>query len=401
MTRKIDTTLTQKLTNRIDEIYPDVVEWRRYLHRNPELSYQEFETTKWISEKLEGWGFEVLHPCETGCVAVLTGGMPNERVVALRADIDALSIEEEGEAKQAFLSKNAGVAHCCGHDTHTSNMLGTALLLSELREHIRGTVVLIFQAAEENLPGGGRLLTETGILEKLNVGQIYGLHTYPQLEPGKLAVREGAMMASTSEFRIEILGKGGHAAAPHLAVDPIVIAAQVVQQLQTIVSRNIDPAEPAVVTVGKISGGSACNIIPEKVTLDGTIRTFDEQLTHRIFERMTTLSTQTARGSGGNARTELFTGYPPVINHPETTRNLLETAGESVEIMENPVMAGEDFAFYQKHIPGTFFFLGSGSDEADSRYSWHHPKYNVDERCLKTGIKIMVTLALEVNSAEV
>lgn len=389
---------TDTLETRINNLYEDVVGWRRHLHRHPELSFQEYETTKWITGKLNKWGYDVHHPCETGCVAVLKGGIADERVIALRADIDALPIEEEGKAKKEFMSENRGVAHCCGHDIHTSNLLGTAFLLSEQKEYVRGTVVLIFQAGEEVLPGGGRLLMETGILEKLGVREIFGLHTYPSLEPGRTGVREGALMASTSEFVVEISGKGGHAAAPHLAVDPITTAAQTIQHLQTIISRNTDPTEAAVVTIGKIRAGTARNIIPEKAVLEGTIRTFDEARTRFLFERITAIAEHTAAAAGGKAVTELNTGYPPVINHPEATRTLRETAKEKLVMLEKPVMAGEDFAFYQQQIPGTFFFLGSGSEKADSRYSWHHPKYNADERCLITGMKVMSSLVLDTKS---
>ncbi len=382
------------ITARIDQIFDEVVEWRRFMHRNPELGFQEHKTTKWIIDKLEKWGYHIHRPCETGCVAVLEGEQPGSRVIALRADIDALPIQEEGEAKASFISENPGVAHCCGHDLHTTNLLGTARLLSERKSDIAGKVVLIFQAGEEVLPGGGRILAETGILDDLKVQQIFGLHTYPFLEPGKIATREGPMMASPFEFRLELSGKGGHAAAPHQAVDPIVIAAQVLMQIQTIVSRNIDPSDAAVVTVGKIQAGTAPNIIPEKAFMEGTIRTFSEEQTYEIFDRITAIAENTATGMGGSAKSELITGYPPVINDPEATQKLRDAAGEDLVMLHKPVMAGEDFSFYQKHIPGAFFFLGSGSEEADSCYSWHHPKYNVDERSLKTGMQVMTQLVL-------
>ena len=390
----IPTTLSS-LTESIDAIYPDAVAWRRHLHRHPEVSFKEFETTRWIVEKLEKWGYKVHKPCETGCVAVLVGqaSPPSEPdVIALRADIDALPIREEGQAKKEFLSQNDGVAHCCGHDLHTSCLLGVARLLSEQKATVRGRVVLIFQAAEETLPGGGRLLMESGLLQKLKVNAIYGLHTYPVLEPGQLTVRGGRLMASPSEFIIEVTGRGGHAAAPHQTVDPIVAASQIVTQLQTIVSRNTDPLEPSVVTVARINAGTARNIIPEKATLEGTIRTFDIEKTREIFARIRHISEHVAQAAGGTAQAELIEGYPPVINHPDTTARLLHVAGRAALTLDAPIMAGEDFAFYQQEIPGTFFFLGSGSDEADSRHTWHHPRYNVDERCLKTGMAVMAGL---------
>ena len=384
------------LSHRIEAIWPDAVEWRRHLHRHPEVSFREYETSRWIMDKLEQWGYRVERPCETGCVAVLDGGEPAQAdepaVIALRADIDALPIREEGEAKKEFLSQNEGVAHCCGHDLHTSCLLGVARLLSEEKARVRGHVVLIFQAAEEALPGGGRMLMETGLLQELGVEAIYGLHTYPFLEPGQISTREGRLMASPSEFIIKINGRGGHAAAPHQTVDPIVAAAQIVTQLQTIVSRNIDPIEPAVVTVAKIHAGTARNIIPGKAILEGTIRTFDIARTREIFARIRHISEHVAKAAGGSAQAELIEGYPPVINHPDTTARLLHVAGPAALPLEAPIMAGEDFSFYQRKIPGTFFFLGSGSDEADSRHTWHHPRYNVDERCLKTGMAVLAGL---------
>ncbi len=391
----LDGSIDAKISQRIDVLYPDVVSWRRHLHRHPEPGFQEYETTRWITGKLEKWGYEVHHPCETGCVAVLKGEKPADRVIALRADIDALPIEEQGEAKQEFLSENKGVAHCCGHDIHTSNLLGTAFLLSELREEIRGTVVLIFQAAEEVLPGGAKVLMETGFLQDLGIHHIYGLHTHPHYAPGQIAVKEGPLMAGTHEFLLTVKGKGGHAASPHLAVDPIVTAAQIVQQLQTIVSRHMDPTDASLLTVGKIHGGSARNVIPENVLLEGTIRSFDEAHTHRIIDLMTAMAEHTAMAAGGRVDVECIPGYPPVINHSETTRNVCKAAGEQLLLLEKPVMAGEDFAFYQKQFPGTFFFLGSGSNEADSRYSWHHPRFNADERCLKTGMSVMAHLVVQ------
>ena len=384
------------LSGKIEAIYPEAVQWRRHLHRYPEVGFQEVETTRWIVDKLEEWGYEVHRPCETGCVAVLEGkndsGSGGVDATALRADIDALPMHEEGEAKKEFLSLNHGAAHCCGHDLHTSNLLAVARLLSQENKHIRGRVVLVFQAAEEVLPGGANQLMASGLLQKLGVRRIYGLHTHPFLEPGKPAVREGPLMASTNEFFIEITGKGGHAATPHLTVDPVVTASQVVMQLQTIVSRNINPLQPAVLTVGRLTAGSATNVIPEKAVLEGTIRTFDAEMARCIFERIKSICEHTASGAGGSARVELIPGYPAVINHSETTKKVLELAGESAQTLEEPIMAGEDFSFYQQEIPGTFFFLGSGSDEADSRYPWHHPRYNVDERCMKTGIAVMAGL---------
>ncbi|MFW6157301.1 MAG: M20 metallopeptidase family protein [Balneolaceae bacterium] len=374
-----------------------MVEIRRHLHRHPELSFQENETTDFILGKLKNLNIPTDRPLDTGCVGVLEGGKGSDRVIALRADIDALAISEEGTHKAAFMSENQGVAHCCGHDAHTANLLGTAAVLKELQEEIEGTVLLVFQPGEENLPGGGRLLCETGYLQGKGVDAIYGLHTSPFFKPGQIAVRKGPRMARPDEFTIEIIGKGGHAAAPQDAVDPIVISAQVVSAIQNIVSRNIDPNDAAVVTVGRINGGTAHNIIPEKVEMIGTVRTFSQQTADFIKRRLEAIVKGITGAAGATYRFDFNYGYPAVMNDGRTTDVLLKAASElvrdkNIRHMDKPVMAGEDFAFYQQHFPGTFFFLGSGSEKSGSVYPWHHPKYNIDEECFKTGAALMASL---------
>lgn len=377
-----------------------MVEHRRHLHQNPELSYYEHETTQYIINELNELGIATDRPLDTGCVGVIEGSISSDKVVALRADIDALPITEEGGHKSEFISENDGVAHCCGHDSHTANLLGAANILADMQDEIEGTVLLIFQPAEEKLPGGGRLLCETGYLQEKGVDIIYGLHSNPNLAPGEIALRKGPLMARPDEFEIEIVGEGGHAASPHQAVDPIVMAGQVVGQLQTIVSRSINPTEPAVVTVGKISGGSAHNIIPEKVEMIGTVRTFAEETAHLIRDRIEEIVKGITEPAGGSYRFEFNEGYPAVDNTDWAVDQIVESAdsiigSENVRLLDEPLMAGEDFAFYQQHFPGAFFFLGSGSETNGSTYSWHHPKYNVDEECLKTGAALMASLAFQ------
>ena len=388
------------LKNKAQTYRDEMVAIRRHLHQNPELSYQEVKTTQYILDKLDALDIPADRPLDTGCVGIIEGGQASDKVVALRADIDALPIAEEGEHKREFISQNEGIAHCCGHDGHTANMLGVAHILSDLRDKIEGTVLLIFQPAEEKLPGGGRLLCETGYLQEKGVDVIYGLHSNPNLEPGKIALREGPLMARPDEFKIEMIGKGGHAASPHEAVDPIVMASEVVQQLQTIVSRNVNPTEPAVVTVGKMSGGSAHNIIPEKVEMLGTVRTFSAKIANKIKDRIESIAKGVAEASGGSYTFTFDHGYPAVTNTDWATDIVINKANEllgeeNVELMEEPLMAGEDFAFYQQHFPGVFFFLGSGREETGSTYSWHHPKYNIDEECFETGAALMALLALQ------
>lgn len=388
------------LKERARQYEDEMVAIRRHLHRHPELSYQEKETTKFIVDKLDELGIPADRPLDTGCVGILKGGKASDQVIALRADIDALPIHETGDHKQEFISENEGVAHCCGHDSHTANLLGTAHILSDVKEQIEGTVLLIFQPGEETLPGGGRLLCETGYLQEKGVDVIYGLHSNPNLVPGKIGLRKGPLMARPDEFEIDIIGQGGHAASPHEAIDPIVMAAQVVEQIQTIVSRSVNPTDPAVVTVGKISGGSAYNIIPGKVELLGTVRTFSAETADLIKRRLESIVKGVTEAGGGDYNFAFNYGYPAVQNTGWATDIVIDAASEllgaeNVEQMEVPIMAGEDFAFYQQHFPGVFFFLGSGSEESGSVYPWHHPKYNVDETCFTSGAALMASLVFQ------
>lgn len=396
--------MKKKIRERAEVHFDYMVQTRRYLHKNPEVSFKEFETTEYIAHELKKLNIDVERPLETGCVGVIEGSKPGP-VIALRADIDALAMDEEGDAKSDFFSERPGVAHCCGHDAHTANLLGVANILNDFRDELTGKVLLIFQPAEEKLPGGGRLLTESGFLQKQGVEQIYGMHMNPQFDTGVVALKAGPLMARPDEFEIEIRGKGGHAAAPHQTVDPIVMSAQVISQFQTIVSRSVDPAEPAVVTIGKVTAGSAHNVIPAKANMIGTVRTFSRDTAYLIRDRMDQILKGITEAAGGSYSFEFNEGYPAVVNDERCTRRLKAAAsalpaGSSMVELEKPIMAGEDFAFYQQEFPGAFFFLGSGSDEADSRWSWHHPKYNIDEESFLTGSALMAQLVLQNGSDE-
>lgn len=383
--------LSQKYLN-------DTIATRRYLHQHPEVSYKEYETTRYIKSELDKLGIPHESPLETGCVGILKGGKDSSKVIALRADIDALPIHEEGEAKQAFISQNEGAAHCCGHDAHTANLLTVAKILKELQDEVEGTILFVFQPGEEKLPGGGRLLSETGFLQKQKVQAIYGLHTSPIHAPGTIATKSGPLMAAPDEFEVEIIGKGGHAARAHETVDPIVLSAQYINAIQTIASRSVDPTEPVVVTVGKVEGGTAYNIIPEKVKLWGTARTLTPETADLVKDRLESLAKGITESAGGSYTFTFNKGYPPVINTEAETLYILNESKtlfgeESVIEMKRPVMAGEDFAFYQEHFPGAFFFVGSGSKDSDSLYPWHHPKYNVDDGFFEVATPLMVSLA--------
>lgn len=392
--------LKQTIREKAKNHYDYMVQTRRYLHKNPEISFREYDTTAYITHELKKLGIKADQPLETGCVGIIEG-KKSDRVIALRADIDALAMNEEGEKKEPFISERPGAAHCCGHDAHTANLLGTAQILSEMQDEIEGKVVLIFQPAEETLPGGGRLLCETGYLQNLGVQKIFGLHTNPGYKPGEIAVKTGSLMASPDEFEITLKGTGGHAATPHLTSDPIVMLGQVISQFQTIVSRSMDPTDHAVVTIGKVQAGTTYNVIPAQAEMIGTVRTFSRENAYKIRDRMEAIVKGVTQSADGSYEYKFKEGYPAVINDENLTSDLLEKAksvlGETSAIeMEKPLMAGEDFAFYQQHFPGAFFFLGSGSKEADSQWSWHHPRYNVDEKCFLTGASLMASLALDV-----
>ena len=392
--------IQQQINSLVQKVYPRACEIRRDLHRNPEVSYKEFRTTDVIVRELEQLGYEIIRPLETGCVAVLRGNNISSRVIALRADIDALPMDETGDHKKEFLSQIPGVAHCCGHDVHTANLLGVAHVLAELKNDIPGTVVLVFQPGEEKLPGGGRLIMESGVLQRLGVQAIYGMHTYAYAKPGKVMVIKGPMMARPDEFTLKVTGKGGHAAIPHKAVDPIVISAQIVTLLQSIITRSVNPLHPAVLTVGKIEGGSAHNVIPASVSMLGTIRTFSAELANHISDKIEATASAVAEAAGGSIEYSFSQGYPAVINTDWAVDAICKVAdgldGVDAEFLDEPIMAGEDFSFYQQEIPGSFMYLGSGSpDSGSDRYNWHHPLYNADERSMITGMKVFCGLVFE------
>jgi len=391
--------LQSAIKEKAQQQFDYMVQVRRHLHKNPEVSFKEHDTTKFIAGELESMGIEVHHPLETGCVGVIEGGKKSERVIALRADIDALAMDEEGEAKKEFMSERPGAAHCCGHDAHTANLLGTARILTELQDNIEGKVLLVFQPGEEKLPGGGRLLSETGFLQDQGVQRIYGLHTSPNYKPGEIATRPGPLMANTVEFEITLEGKGGHAATPHLTVDPIVMLGDVISRFQTIVSRSVDPVDSAVVTIGRVNAGSTYNVIPAKAELIGTVRSFSSETTELIRNRMEQILKGVTDAVGGGFKFQFNVGYPALINDYKAAETILETGkkllgNESVLELQKPLMAGEDFSFYLEHFPGAFFYLGTGSDEADSKWSWHHPRYNIDERGLLIGAEMMAGIGL-------
>ena len=373
----------------------EVAGWRRHLHRNPELSFHEEETSRFVYDTLESFGnLELSRPTPTSVVARLVGEQPG-CAIALRADMDALPITEENDFE--FVSKNEGVMHACGHDGHTAMLLGTAKILSGMKEKIRGEVRFIFQHAEELYPGGAEEMVEAGALD--GVDAILGLHLWSQFEVGKIGVVYGPMLAAPDTFKIVVKGKGDHAAMPHQAVDSIAVGAQVVTNLQHVVSRNTDPLDNAVVSVTRFTGGTTHNIIPGSVEMEGTVRTLDEEVRKRVPESMERIVRGITEAHGASYEFEYQRGYRPVVNDEEVTRVVEETArevfGEASLVMMRPLMAGEDFSAYQQAAPGSFFYVGAGSEEKGITYPHHHPRFNIDEDALEDGVKMFVRATFE------
>lgn len=380
-----------------DTYFDELVAIRRHLHAHPELSYEEVETSKYISKKLTEFGIE--HQTNIGghgVVGLIKGKNPTKKIIALRGDMDALPIEEKN--KTEYTSKNIGVMHACGHDVHTTSLLGAAKILNEIKQEFEGTIKLIFQPAEEKLPGGASIMIKDGVLENPKVEEIFGQHVLPQLETGKVAFRTGIAMASCDEIYITVKGKGGHGAVPHLAVDPILIASHLVIALQQVVSRNANPILPSVLSIGKFIANGATNIIPEAVKLEGTFRTFDEKWRAEAHEIIYTICNHTTASFGGSCDILIDKGYPFLKNDEAITNHAIQSAEaylgkENVE--EIPArMTAEDFSYYSQIIPACFYRLGTGNITKGITSPIHTPTFDVDEDCLKIGAGLMAWIAV-------
>lgn len=398
------------------EILPKVIEWRRDFHKNPELGNREFRTSKIIAAQLEALGYEVTTGvARTGVIGVLRGGKAPASggpVVGLRADMDALPVVEQGDlpfkstVTTEWNGQQVGVMHACGHDNHMAILLGAATVLAKMKEDLPGTVKLIFQPAEEGppageSPAGAQLMTQEGVLENPKVDAVFGLHVFP-FPAGDIIYRSGPLMASGDFFTLTIKGKQTHGAVPWGGVDPIVIGAQIVSGFQTIVSRSVNITEaPAVVTVGRFSGGVRANIIPETVEIEGTVRAFDENVRKDIHRRMRDIATLYAQASGATATLELGLGYPVTRNDPALTERMLPTLRRAAgaEHVRVGALTGtaEDFAYYQQKVPGLFFFLGVTPRDQDHTKAPqnHSPLFYADESALPVGVRAMSSLAVD------
>jgi hippurate hydrolase len=386
--------IQQKIRALARQYAPEFIELRHYLHAHPELSYQEFETSKLVQQKLASFGIATEVKATTGVVALIEGKNPSTRTIALRADMDALPIQEQNDVP--YKSVNQGVMHACGHDVHTSCLLGAAKILSETKNEWEGTVKLLFQPGEEKNPGGASLLIKEGVLEKPAPSAIFALHVNPQLEVGRLSFRGGKVMASADEIYITIKSKGGHAAAPQFTADTILVASHLIVALQQIISRNNNPLKPSVLSITSFQGGYTTNVIPSEVKLMGTFRAMDEEWRFKAHELIRKLSTELVHSMGAEIDLHIDVGYPSVYNHEplnEATRKLAEAYLGEEKVEETEIrMGAEDFGYYSQKIPGCFFRLGTANKKKGITAGVHTPLFNIDEDAIEIGMGIMACL---------
>ncbi len=379
---------------RAQAIAPDLIRWRRHLHQNPELSFEEHETQRFVTETLsEIPGIEIAHPAGTSVVGTLPGSR-NGRILAIRADMDALPITEECE--EPFRSKRKGAMHACGHDGHTAMLLATARIFAELRSEWPGEIRFLFQHAEELFPGGGEEMVKAGVMD--GVDAVIGTHLWAHIPSGQIAVTYGPMMAAPDVFHIRIKGLGGHAARPQSSVDSIVLASEIVQHLQLLVSRETDPLDSLVVSVTQFHAGTTHNVLPGEAELTGTVRTFNAALRERIPERMEAILAGLCSAHRAHYELRYEKGYRPVVNHADVNR-IVESAarglyGAGAIDFNQRNMGGEDFSAFQEKAPGSFFYVGAGRPGAEMVYPHHHPRFAIDESALVNGVEMFLTAGL-------
>ncbi len=385
----------EALLKELDTLFPKMVELRRYFHQHPELSFHEIHTPEKIADYLRDLGLEVkTNVGGRGVIGYIKGKKPG-RTVALRADFDALPIQDEKDV--SYKSTVPGVMHACGHDAHTSILLHVAKILSQISHELHGNVVLIHQFAEEMAPGGAKPMIEAGCLEGVDV--IFGTHVWSTIPVGKIGYRVGPIMAAADRFEIQIIGQGGHGAAPHETIDPIAIGASIVQQLQQIISRRIDPVKPAVLTVSSFHAGDAFNVIPTTASITGTVRTFETHVQETIISHMKKIIAASCEQAGATYTFQYTKGYPTVVNSSDETALLVKNAtriiGENNLFELPPQMTGEDFSYYLQNVPGTFFFTGAGNKEKGISHPHHHAQFDIDERSMLIAAKTLLAVTLD------
>lgn len=380
--------------NESKEIINEIISHRRHIHKNPELSFQEYNTAKYIRDNLDKLGIKWKAYAETGTAAIIGEGI---RTVGLRADIDALPIQEETGLE--FSSDNDGVMHACGHDMHTSMLLGAAKILKQNEDKLKGKILLIFQLGEEQLPGGATLMIKDGLLEDFNPEVIFGQHIYPGDEVGYVAVNDGPVMGAADELYLEIIGDSTHAAQPHLGNDPIVAASQLIIYLQTLIPKYKDPTEAGVITIGSINGGFANNIIPDKVSLKGTMRAFNNSWRENMHSILEERLPKIAEAYGCSLKLTIKKGYPPLINDRKASdfvkNNMLNLFGDEKTLEFEPKMWGEDFAYYAQSVPSCFWFVGVRSRDKKSMPALHNSKLNPEEEAMIYGTALLVENAIK------
>ncbi|NND77524.1 MAG: amidohydrolase [Flavobacteriales bacterium] len=384
------------------EYFEEIREVRRHIHANPELSFHEYETSKYICDKLDQLGIPYKNGyVKTGILARIEGRAPEKKTIALRADIDALPIKEANDVP--YRSTNDGVMHACGHDVHSSSLLGAAMILNELKNEWEGTVLCVFQPGEEKIPGGASLMLKEGVFDNYKPTGIIGQHVFPDLEVGKVGFKGGQYMASADELYLTVHGKGGHGALPHQNIDPVLIASYIIVSLQQLVSRKAKPDVPTVLSFGKIQGLGATNIIPDKVELEGTFRTMNEEWRYVAHKEITKIAEGIAESMGAKCEVNILKGYPCLWNDEDMTSKNINAAKQFMGT-ENVVdldlrMTSEDFAFYTLEMPGCFYRLGTSNKEKGINAPIHNAHFNIDEEALKTGMGLMAWMAInELNS---
>ncbi len=390
--------IKDKIKQEAQSSMEELVQIRRHLHMHPELSFEEHKTAEFVANKLKSFG---LTPQEgvagTGVTALIEGQNPGSKVIALRADMDALPITEANEVP--YKSTNEGIMHACGHDAHTTSLLGAAKILSQFKDEFEGTIKLIFQPGEEKIPGGASLMIKDGVLQNPAPAHVIGQHVMPFIPAGKVGFREGMYMASADELYVTVKGKGGHAAMPESNIDPVLIASHIIVALQQIVSRNANPKIPSVLSFGKVVANGATNVIPNEVYIEGTFRTLNEEWRYAAHEKMKKIAESMAEGMGGSCDFQVMRGYPFLKNDPVLTsrakQNAIAYLGEENVVDLDLWMAAEDFAYYSQEIGCCFYRLGTGNQAKGITSSVHTPTFDIDESALEIGAGLMSWLAVK------